>query len=138
MAGEVGDEGAERKHSKKKENSWWQNCWVKLFLRFPRISAQSPRMVEAEAARDERDCSDEKNPVDVGHIVHDGLLQVADVVLALVAQPVFLERVPSLDGPVEIPVLFNGVEAELKEGGGEDEGVDSPVCKRGRRASSYK
>ena len=91
MAGEVGDKGAERKHCKKKENSRRQNCCVELFGGFPRVSAQSPRVVYAEAARDQRDCGDEEDPVDIGHVVHDGLLQVADVVLALFAQPVFID-----------------------------------------------
>ena len=38
-------------------------------------------MVEAEGARGERDYDDEEDPVNVGHIVHDGFLKVADVVV---------------------------------------------------------
>ena len=59
--------------------------------------------------------------------LHDGLLQVADVVLALVAQPVLLDRVPSLDGLDGIPVLLYGVEAELKEDGDEDKRVHPSI-----------
>ena len=69
MTGEVGDEGAKEKRGKKKENSWRQNCWVKLFCGFPRVSDQSPRVVEAEAARGKRDCGDEEDPIDVGHVL---------------------------------------------------------------------
>ena len=52
---------------------------------------------------------------------------MADVVV--VAQPSFIDRVPSLDGLDGIPVLPYGVEAELKEDGGEDEHVQPSVCK---------
>ena len=45
-------------------------------------------MVEAEGARSKRDRGDEKDSVDVGHVVYDGLLQMADVVLSFVPQPV--------------------------------------------------
>ena len=89
-AGEVGDEGAEEKQGKKKEHSQRQNCWFKLFRRFPGIFAQMPCVVDAKATRGERHCNDEKNPVNVSHVVHDGPLQVADVVDAFVAQPAFM------------------------------------------------
>ena len=93
MTGEVGDEGAEDKHGKKKENSRRQSRWIELFRGFPRVSGQSPRVVETESARDERDCGDEEDPVDVGHVVHDGFLKAADVVV--VAQPAVIDRVPT-------------------------------------------
>ena len=85
-----------------------------------------PCVVDAEAARGERHCNDEKNPVNVSHVVHDGPLQVADVVEAFVAQPASRER-PSLDGLDGIPVLLYGVEAELKEDGDEDERVHPSI-----------
>ena len=88
VTGEVGDEGAEEKQGKKKENSRRQNCWIELFRGFPRVCGQSPRVVETEAARDERDYGDEEDPVDVGHVVHQAFLKVADV--AVVAQPAFI------------------------------------------------
>ena len=114
-----------KRRARKKENFRLQNCWVKLFCGFPRVSDQSPRVVEAEAARGKRDCGDEEDPADDGHLVHDGFLKVADVVV--VAQPAFIDRVPSLDGLDGIPVLLYGVEAELKEDGDEDERVHPSI-----------
>ena len=128
MTGEVGDEGAWEKQCKKKENSRRQNCWVELFRGVLRVSVQTPRTVEAEADIGERDCGDEEDPADDGHLVHDGFLKVADVVV--VAQPAFIDRVPSLDGLDGIPVLLYGVEAELKEDGDEDERVHPSIWKK--------
>ena len=65
-----------------------------------------PCVVDAETTRDERHCNDEKNPINVSHVVHDGPLQVANVVDAFVAQPAFCER-PSLDGLDGLPVLLD-------------------------------
>lgn len=84
-------------------------------------------MVEAEGARSKRDRGDEKDSVDVGHVVYDGLLQMAEVVLFLVPQPVLFKEVRGLHVLDELPVLLDEVEAELKECGGQDESVHSIV-----------
>ena len=44
-------------------------------------------MVEAESSSEKWEYGHEENPVDVGHVVHDGLLQVVEVVDALLSQP---------------------------------------------------
>ena len=44
-------------------------------------------MVEAESSGEKWEYGHEENPVDVGHVVHDGLLQVVEVVDALLSQP---------------------------------------------------
>ena len=44
-------------------------------------------MVEAESSGEKWECGHEENPVDVGHVVHNGLLQVVEVVDALLSQP---------------------------------------------------
>ena len=82
---EIGKESARRNQSKKEKSVWWQNGRVKLFRRLFRVSIQAPCVVQAKCGRDKGDCGDEENSVDVRHIVHDRLLQVADVVLRLVS-----------------------------------------------------
>ena len=44
-------------------------------------------MVEAESSGEKWEYGHEENPVDVGHVVHNGLLQVVEVVDALLSQP---------------------------------------------------
>ena len=44
-------------------------------------------MVEAESSGEKWEYGHEENPVDIGHVVHDGLLQVVEVVDALLSQP---------------------------------------------------
>ena len=44
-------------------------------------------MVEADSSGEKWEYGHEENPVDVGHVVHNGLLQVVKVVDALLSQP---------------------------------------------------
>ena len=44
-------------------------------------------MVEAESSSEKWEYGHEENPVDVGHVIYDGLLQVVEVVDALLSQP---------------------------------------------------
>ena len=88
IAVEVGQEDAKKKHSKKHKWNVGDNSWVDFFRRFPRIPAQAPSVVETKGGGAKRDRRHEQDAVDVGHVVHDGLLQMADVVLSFVPQPV--------------------------------------------------
>ena len=88
IAVEVGQEDAKKKHSKKHKWNVGDNSWVDFFCRFPRIPAQAPSVVETKGGGAKGDRRHEQDAVDIGHVVHDGLLQMADVVLSFVPQPV--------------------------------------------------
>ena len=87
LASEVWHESTEGEHSKEQKYPRRQNGWVQLFRWFFRVLTQAPHVVETKRCGHSRDCDDKKDPVDVGHVVHDWLLQLSHVVLPLVTQP---------------------------------------------------
>ena len=67
----VGKESGRCKHGKDENEVGWQNVRLKLFPRFVRVSTQEPCVVQGRCTRDEGNCDDQEDSIDIRHIVYD-------------------------------------------------------------------